>query len=155
MFKDMRNAKRQVTKEESMEILKAGEYGVFSTIGSDGYPYGVPVSYVLLNDNIYFHCAVEGNKLENIRYEAKVSFNVVGRTELVPERFTTKYESVVIFGKAEEISSVKEKEEVLLAIIEKYSSNFLEEGKAYIGRAIDKTHIVKINIEHISGKVSR
>jgi nitroimidazol reductase NimA-like FMN-containing flavoprotein (pyridoxamine 5'-phosphate oxidase superfamily) len=155
MFKDMRNSKRQVTREESLEILKAGEYGVFSTLGSDGYPYGVPVSYVLLNDSIYFHCAMEGNKLDNIRHEAKVSFNVVGSTELVPERFTTKYESVIVYGRAEEISSKEEKIKVLLAIIEKYSQDFLEEGKAYIDRAVDKTHIVKINIEHISGKANR
>jgi uncharacterized protein len=155
MFKDMRNSKRQISEGESLAILEAGEYGVLSTIGEDGYPYGVPVSYVLIDRSIYFHCATEGAKLSNIRNNNKVSFSVVGNTEVIPDKFTTKYESAIVFGKAEEINDKEEKEKVLMNIAEKYSKSFLEEGKAYISRAVDKTSIVKINIEHISGKVNR
>ena len=155
MFKVMRNAKRQISIEESMEILKAGEYGVFSTVGSDGYPYGVPVSYVVMDNAIYIHCAMEGNKLDNIRHEAKVSFSVVGDNDLAPEKFTTRYESVIVYGHAEEIKALDEKERALLAIIYKYSKDFLTEGKAYIATAISVTHIIKINIDHLTGKSNR
>jgi len=155
MFKDMRNANRQISKEESMQILKDAEFGVFSTVGINGYPYGVPVSYILMDNAIYIHCAMEGNKLENIRYEPKVSFSVVGNTELIPEKFTTKYESVIVYGRAEEITALDEKESALLSIIDKYSKDFLAQGKAYITRAIDKTHIIKINIDHLTGKSLR
>ncbi len=33
--------------------------------GEDGYPYGVPVNYVVDKDKIYFHCAKDaGHKVE-------------------------------------------------------------------------------------------
>lgn len=155
MFKEMRNSKRQISEVESLAILEAGEYGVLSTIGENGYPYGVPVSFVLIDRNIYFHCATEGVKLSNIRNNNKASFCVVGDTEVIPEKFTTKYESVIVFGSAEEVIDKEEKEKVLMAIAEKYSKNFLKEGKAYVGRAVNQTCIVRINIEHISGKANR
>jgi uncharacterized protein len=155
MFKEMRNNKRQVSESESLAILETGEYGVFSTVGDNGYPYGVPVSYVLIDRSIYFHCATEGAKLNNIRNNNKVSFSVVGNTEVIPHKFTTKYESVIVFGTAEEVSDKDEKEKVLMAIAEKYSKDFLKEGRSYIERAVDQTSIVKINIEHISGKANR
>lgn len=64
MFYEMRRKDRLLTEKEAKEILSEGEYGVLSTIGEDGYPYGVPVNYVYLNDSIYFHCAADvGHKL--------------------------------------------------------------------------------------------
>ena len=44
MFEAMRRKERQITGEETEEILKNGEYGIFSSVGEDGYPYGVPVT---------------------------------------------------------------------------------------------------------------
>ena len=67
MKREMRRKDRLLTEKEAREILSEGEYGVLSTMGENGYPYGVPVNYVYLNDNIYFHCAADvGPKLENI-----------------------------------------------------------------------------------------
>ena len=45
MFAQMRRAERALSEEESLGILRCGQYGILSTIGPDGYPYGVPVSY--------------------------------------------------------------------------------------------------------------
>ncbi|MGF7060310.1 pyridoxamine 5'-phosphate oxidase family protein [Brassicibacter mesophilus] len=154
MFKEMRKAERKITDLESYEILENGEYGVLSTIGTNGYAYGVPVSYVLLNNCIYFHCATEGSKLENISTNNKVSFCVIGKTEILPEKFSTKYESVIIFGKAVEVYN-EEKEDALEAIINKYSRDYLEVGKTYINTSKNKTKVIKIIVEHITGKARR
>lgn len=35
------------------------------------YHYGVPLSYVFMNNSIYFHCAAIGHKPENIHYNNK------------------------------------------------------------------------------------
>ena len=45
MFAEMRRQDRKLTQEEAEAILREGQYGVLSTTGEDGYPYGVPVSY--------------------------------------------------------------------------------------------------------------
>ncbi|GAA0086402.1 pyridoxamine 5'-phosphate oxidase family protein [Clostridium sp. CTA-7] len=154
MFKEMRRKDREIEALEAIEVLKKCEYGILSTVDENGYPYGVPLSYVYANDSIYFHSAVEGHKLENIKKNDKVSFCVVGQTDVLPDKFSTKYESVIIFGRAKEVFD-DEKNAALLELINKYSADYIEKGKTYIKNANDKTKVIKISIDHISGKGRR
>ena len=151
MFREMRRKDKELTKEEMFEILKKEEYGVISTIGEDNYPYGVPVNYVYHNNCIYFHCAVEGHKLDNMKFNSNVSFTIVCDTELIPKQFSTKFKSVIIFGKAVEVFD-EEKEEGLVAVLEKFSSAFMESGMKYIKNASIDTKVFKIEIKHMSVK---
>ena len=108
--------------------------------------------YVFINDSIYFHCAIEGHKLENIAYNDKVSICVVGKAEVVPEKFTTNYESVIAFGRAKEVKG-DEKEIALIALIGKYSPEHISEGREYIKR-LDRTSYRHL-LERITGKARR
>ena len=76
---------------------------------------------------------------------------MVGDYKILQERFSTVYESVVIFGNAEKVSG-EEKVNSLKELIYKYSPNFIEEGMTYIDKAVEKTEVVKINIERMTGK---
>ncbi len=154
MFKEMRRQDRKIDNTAAARILEEGQYGILSTTGSSGYAYGVPVSYAYSNGCIYFHCAVEGQKLENIEYNNKVSFCVVGATELLPEKFSTKYESVIVFGKASEVYG-DEKQEALVAILRKYSPEYMDKGMKYINNDSSKTKVIKIEPEHMTGKARR
>lgn len=154
MFREFRRKDRKLTDIEVIEILKNCEYGVLSTVSEDGYAYGVPVNYVYMNDSIYFHCATEGHKLDNIKKDNRVSFCVVGQTFLLPEKFSTKYESVIFFGKATEVFD-DEKCTALLELVNKYSPDYVEKGKEYIKNASPKTKVIKISAEHMSGKARR
>lgn len=154
MFKEMRRKDRELKIDEIIEILKNNSYGVLSTVSENGYPYGVPISYVYFNNSIFFHCAVNGHKLDNISNNSKVSFCVVGRTHILPDKFSTEYESAIVFGNAIEVSN-DEKNLALLEIINKYSADFIEQGKEYIKNASNATKVIKINIEHMSGKARR
>ena len=148
----MRRQDKVISLKEALRILHEGEYGVLSTVGADGQPYGVPLNYVLLGDNrIFFHCAPIGHKLTNIRNNQKVSFCVVGRTKLLPAEFNTQFESVLVFGKAS-LAQGSERLEALQALIEKYSPEFQAEGKAYIEAMHHSTEIINIEITSISGK---
>lgn len=154
MFREMRKKQREITKEESIKVLNSGEYGILATIGENGFPYATPLSYVYYNDAIYFHCAVEGNKLDNITFNEKVSFCVVGKTKVLPEKFSTEYESVIVFGRAFKIEK-EEKIEGLRAIAQKYSPGFTKEALEYIERAEGATCVIKIEIDRITGKARR
>ena len=154
MFKEMRRKDRMIEPDEVQEILMNAEYGTLATIGEDGYPYSIPLSFCFVDGAIFFHCAGSGKKLDDIRFNSKVSFSVVGDTKVIPEKFTTKYESVILFGAAEIVSG-ENKEKGLLGLVEKYSPDFYEAGKQYIARAADHTTVVKITIDHITGKASR
>lgn len=151
MFKEVRKTERKISEAATVEVLNKGEYGILSTVGEDGYPYGVPLSYVYMNDGIYFHCAIEGHKLENIRFNEKGSFCVVGNTEVLAEKFSTKYESAIVFGTIIEVVQ-EEKEQALLRFIEKYSANYMEQGKNYIKTGAARAKVMKLCIQHSSGK---
>lgn len=152
MFREMRRSDRQCTKDQAITILEKCEYGVLSTVSQDGYSYGVPLSYVFKDSHIYFHSATTGHKLENIESNPKVSFCVVGDKQTLPEKFSTSYESVIVFGQASEVVG-EEKKDALLALVVKYSPDYLEKGKQYIDNSGEKTTVVKITVEQITGKV--
>jgi nitroimidazol reductase NimA-like FMN-containing flavoprotein (pyridoxamine 5'-phosphate oxidase superfamily) len=151
---ELRRKDRSMPASNAEDLLIRGENGVLSTVGADGQPYGVPLSYVYQNGCIYFHCALEGHKLDNMAENPKVSFCVVGRTRILPDRFATDYESVVAFGGASEVRG-GERLSALLGLLEKYSPAYIEEGKRYIDQKEKVTRVMKIEIGHISGKARR
>jgi hypothetical protein len=132
-------------------LLQNGEYGVLSTVDGNEQPYGVPLNYVLMNNCIYFHCALEGHKLDNLVANPKVSFCVVGRTKVLPAEFSTEFESVIVFGRASVIEG-EERYQALNALIEKYSPEFVSEGSAYIEKFDSQTNVVRIEIQQMTGK---
>ncbi|CVK20996.1 pyridoxamine 5'-phosphate oxidase family protein [Sporomusa sphaeroides] len=152
MFTAMRRIDRQVSTEETIRILEKCEYGVLSTVNQEGYSYGVPLSYIYKDGSIYFHSANDGYKLKNIAGNGKVSFCVVGQKQSMPEKFTTSYESVIVFGQATVVLG-QEKQEALLGLISKYGPDYLEQGKEYIRKSQDRTTVIKITVEHMTGKV--
>ena len=153
MFKEMRRKDKSIEKEQALKLLESGQYGILSTVGENGYAYGVPLNYAYYEGSIYFHSALEGKKLDSISFNDRVSFCVVGNTMSIPDKFSYKYESVIVFGRAIEVND-KEKEDALVALIEKYSGEFMEKGMKYIKKDINKTKVIKVNIEHLTGKGS-
>lgn len=151
MFREMRRSDKALTNEEMLDILNTAEYGILSTVGADGYPYGVPVNFVYIDNKIYFHAAVTGHKLDNITFHDKVSFTVVKDVELIPDDFNTKYKSVIAFGKVKELP-IDKKNEIYVAILKKFSKNFMEAGMKYIEEAGEKARVYEIDIEHMTAK---
>jgi nitroimidazol reductase NimA-like FMN-containing flavoprotein (pyridoxamine 5'-phosphate oxidase superfamily) len=147
----MRRTDRLLNDKEAIAILKIGEYGVLSTISEDDTPYGVPLNYCLLDTTIYFHCATEGRKIDNILSNANISFCVVGKTELLPDEFSTKFQSCIVQGIAAEVFT-HEKQTALLGLVEKYSPQYVAKGTQYIEKVQGKTRVFKLSIETMSGK---
>ncbi|MDD3627894.1 MAG: pyridoxamine 5'-phosphate oxidase family protein [bacterium] len=153
-MREMRRKDKAVPEDYAYEILNSGEFGVLSTVSEEGKPYGVPLNFCVIDNCVYFHCAIEGEKIDNIRQNPYVSFCVVGETEILPEEFTTKYESVIIFGKIEEVFN-GEKQKGLEGLVRKYTPEFFDKGIKYIPTQIKQTRVFKITIERITGKAQR
>ena len=154
MRHELRNKKRGITESEARELLERGEYGILSTCDADGRPYGIPLSYCVIDNAIYFHCATEGHKLKNIAANSKVSFCVVGKTEVLPDQFATRFESVIVSGRTTEVFG-REKQLGLEGLLPKYSAGFVAEGLNYIDAAREQTRVFKISIDNITGKARR
>jgi nitroimidazol reductase NimA-like FMN-containing flavoprotein (pyridoxamine 5'-phosphate oxidase superfamily) len=152
MYREIRRQERALEETRVQALLLGGEYGVLSTTSVDGGVYGFPMSYAVENEFIYFHCTMVGHKIDNIEANPLVSFCVVGNTRVLPSAFSTAYESVVVFGVIETINKEAEKRNALRLLIKKYSPEFVTEGDLYIDRAIQKTKILKLTIDRITGK---
>lgn len=146
MFRELRRQDRSLSKEQSLEILRNEKFGILSLFGEDGYPYGVPIHYVMIGDSLFFHCSLEnGHKVEAIKKNSNISFTVVETENGV------KAKSVIIFGNATEV--VNKRQFVLEKIVEKFVPEVMwENAKAGIPYAIESISAFEINYKHISGK---
>jgi len=153
-MKELRRKDRAISKEEAIALLNKAEYGVLSTVSESGKPYGVPLNFCVIGHCLYFHCALEGQKIDNINHNKSVSFCAVGSTEILPEKFGTKYESIILAGEAEEVFDAN-KQIALEGLLRKYSLEFVDEGMAYIANLKEKTRVFKISIDTLTGKARK
>lgn len=149
----VRRQDRLLSEKEAYELLKNGEYGLLSLVTPEGFPYGIPVSFVWDGgDNIYFHCAREGKKLLCMDFLPKASFCIVGKTKVVPDKFTTGYESIVLECSVRKGLAADERMMALRLLLEKYSPDDMAVGMKYAEKSFGRTEIVCLTVEKFSGK---
>lgn len=152
MFRAVRREKLVLPEDVCLDILRNGSYGTLALLGDDDYPYAVPVNYVFDGSAIWVHCALEGHKIDAIRRHAKVSFSVVESDTVSPEDLSTNYRSVLAFGKACLVTDAEQKLTALRALCQKYAPDVSMDVEAYIAKTQPKTGVIKVTVEHISGK---
>lgn len=148
----MRRKDREMGEEFALNVLKNCEYAFLSMNLDDNTPYCIPISPVLEGKSIYFHSAKAGTKTDILNKRNNVCVTCVGKTNLVPEKFTTEYESAIAFGKAYEITDDKSKIDALKLICEKFAKSNMENFNDAIERSLAITAIWRIDIESITGK---
>ena len=149
------------SKEKIIEFLSSEQTGRVASIDENGFPQIIPMNFVFINDVIYMHSHVRGEKLDNIRRNQKVGFEVDKNLEFLPSYFTdptyaefadTLYISVVIKGNASIISNKEEKTIALNGLMEKYQP---EGGYEPIKPDMDVlkgVEVIKIVPESLTGK---
>lgn len=153
MFREMRRKNQLLTLEENEEILKRSTSGVLSVMGDEDYPYTVPLSFIYTENKIYFHSAITGHKIDAIEKNNKVSFCVIDKDVILPEKFTTCFQSVIVFGRAYIVDDEKEIKTAIIKLAEKYSPTQSSENiKEEFYRWQNKFIIIRLDIEHITGK---
>ncbi len=151
----MNRPERRMSDEDARSLLKSQTYGVLSLVGGNGAPYGVPLNYFYAETEnaLFFHCAKSGRKTDAIRNDSRVSFAVIGRADIDALRFTTLYESVIVEGRAAIIEADDEKRLRLRQLCEVLTPGAARRD-AVIEAYLQRTTIVRIDIEKISGKAN-
>jgi len=149
------------SKEKIIEFLSSQQTGRISSIDEDGYPQIIPMNFVFINDAIYMHSHVRGEKLDNIRRNQKVGFEVDKNLEFLPSYFSdptdasladTLYISVVIKGNASIVSDKEEKTTALNGLMKKYQpEGGYEPIKPEMG-VLDEVVVIKIVPKSLRGK---
>lgn len=152
----IRRQDRLLSEEESMTLLRNGEYGYLSMISENDKPYGIPISYVWNEDDyIYLHCAPEGNKLRAIAKNINVSFCVVGHTRVLPSSFSTEYQSIVLKGTIDLVSDDAECMKAFELLLDKYSPDDKVTGMKYAEKSLHQTRVLRVTIDEWSGKTNK
>ncbi|MHC4725814.1 MAG: pyridoxamine 5'-phosphate oxidase family protein [Planctomycetota bacterium] len=121
-------------------------------LSENGQPYIIPLCFGYKNITLYFHTALEGKKLDILRKNNNVCFEIDTDRELVKGKkacnCSMKYRSVIGFGKAELIEDIELKRKALNIIMQNYYEGFFK----YPDVSIQNTVIIKVEIESMTGK---
>ena len=149
----MRRFRQLLPEEETLDILKNGTNGVLALCGSDGEPYAVPISYAYADGKLYFHGAGVGHKHDIIKENPRASFAVVQQDEIVPEKFTTYFKSVIAFGTIKYAETREEIRHGIELLAKKYSPLETDEAvQAEIAASGKGMRVFVLEIEKITGK---
>jgi len=153
----MRKLNKKITDESVIiDLLNTCHTGRLGTVGKDGRPMVKPLNFAYHEGRIYFHCAREGEKLNDIRRDDRVCFEVdlpvayVRGAMETPCRSEYLYRSAIAHGRA---TIVEDRAERLLGL-DCLMAKYQPEGGygPYPEDKLALTCIVRIDIEDISGK---
>ena len=116
--------------------------------------YGLkPEECALVGDQIFFHCAKTGHKIDAIRNYEKASFCVIDQDKIVSEEYTTYFRSVIAFGRVHILENEEEKMHAIRILAGKYSGDQGTEGiDREIGKSFANLCMLQFDIEHLTGK---
>lgn len=151
----MRREDRLVPEETARNIIACAEYGIFTTADASGQPYGVAVLHVIEGDSIYFHCALEGRKLDNLRENPKVCMSFIASMSRDEEAYTHRYESAIAEGTAAVVEDREEKIHALRLICKRYAAGSFKDTDEYILGRLENTAVCRMDMETLCGRVNK
>ena len=143
------------------EFLNQEHVGRISSIDENGYPQIIPMNFVYVDNSIYMHSHIRGEKIENIRRNNKVGFEVDRELEFLPSYFEdpknasladTLYISVVIKGKASLVTDKEEKTLALNGLMEKYQPEGIYDPIQPSMKILDGVAVIKVIPDSLFGK---
>jgi len=149
------------SRRKILEFLNSQPVGRIASIDGDGYPQVIPMNFVHHNGVIYMHSHPFGEKLDNIRRNPKVGFEVDQHICFLPSYYfhktdasqaDTLYISVVVKGKAEIVEENEEKALALNALMEKYQKEGRYEALDSNMSSVRDVAVIKITPREMNGK---
>ena len=149
------------SKDKIIKFLNEESTGRISSIDEQGFPQIIPMNFVFLNDLVYMHSHIRGEKIENIKRNSKVGFEVDRNLEFLPSYFSdpedasladTLYISVVIKGEAQLVEDNEEKVLALNGLMEKYQPEGQYKPMNKNMGVLDATAVIKIIPKEMNGK---
>ena len=149
------------SKHKMIEFLNEQPVGRVASLDGSGYPQVIPMNFVYHDGAVYMHSHPFGEKLDNIRRNPNVGFEVDHHICFLPSYFfhptdasqaDTLYISVVIKGKAEIVHGNEEKALALSALMEKYQKEGRYEALDANMPSVHEVAIIKVIPRDMRGK---
>ena len=148
----MRRLEKEIKDRKQIETIMAKAKCCRIALVDGILPYIVPINFAVNNNHLYFHSANEGKKIDILRKNNSVCFEIDIEGEIVESKtacsWGMKYVSVIGFGQAFFIEDNTKKRKALDILMEKYAgrSDF-----SYSDNDLDKIIIIDVKIVEISG----
>lgn len=145
-----------LTKEQIDDLFKRAEVGRLGTFSSNGFPYVLPMHFVYVDNKIYMHGLPKGKKIDNIKFNSNVCFEVDEMLSLLyegvenPCDVNTEFNSIIVEGKASLVSDFDEKKMALSYIVAKFTPHLVD--KELPSKMINGTAVIKIDILECVGR---
>ena len=149
------------SKNKIIEFLNQESTGRIASIDSNGFPQIIPMNFVFLENMIYMHSHVKGEKIDNIKLNPKVGFEVDRNLEFLPSYFSdpddasladTLYISVVMKGEANLVENKKEKTLALNGLMEKYQPEGQYKPMREDMDVLNATAVINVTPKEMNGK---
>ncbi len=145
----MRRSEREITDPAVMEDVLSRATVCHLGLCDDEQPYVVPMNFGYENRTLYFHSATEGQKLDILRRNNRVCFQVDTDVEIVVGdtgcNCRTRYRSVIGFGLATFIEDPAEKRRALVVLMRHYASGtFVFPDDAVAGMCVFRVDIARM-----------
>ncbi len=148
----MRKESRAMSSDWALEVMRKAPYITVSFTRCDGSAYGLPLSLASADGKVwYFHCALEGEKLDCIAAHPEVCLSAV--TRCVPTAgpkdgsFSLQYKSAIAFGHAEMVADDAEKVEALRLISQRFLPGHMDCFDAAVSQSLAHTAVVRITLD--------
>ena len=150
-FREMRRLKQELSKKECREILDKSIRGFLSVTGDGGYPYAFPINFLYNDGSLFFHCALEGHKMDAIRSCDKACFSVLSEPVKEPGEWWYNVNSVICFGRIREITDRERHDAILRKLGQKYFPEGYDIDYDMLKNA-RRAAVLEFTIEHMTGK---
>jgi hypothetical protein len=150
----MRRKEKQIVDLPAIESVISKAEICHLALSVNDRPYVVPLCFGYQAKTLYFHSAAAGKKLEMIRANPQVCFELVVDNRIITAdqacNWSMKYKSVIGFGKASVIEDKAERTKALTIIMKQYADQSWE----FKPSLLEKTVLIRVEIEEMTGKQS-
>ncbi|RXK14500.1 nimA protein [Halarcobacter mediterraneus] len=145
-----------LTEEQISDLFSRSEVGRLGTYSEDGYPYILPMHFVYFDNKIYMHGLPKGKKIDNIKFNSNVCFEIDEMISLLyegvenPCDVNTEFNSIILRGRASLINDFNEKHTALSKIVEKFTPHL--KNKELPEKMVKGTAVIRIDILDYVGR---
>jgi uncharacterized protein len=151
----MRRKDKEITEQQEIEKILNDAEVIRIAMVDEGEPYLVALNHAYVDGCIYVHSAKDGRKIDILRKNNKVAFQADTDVKIIlkdeASECTTRYLSVFGTGKAVFVDNKEEKTKALDALMVKHTG---KGGFEYPEKVFERTLVIKVEIESMTGKRS-
>lgn len=148
----MRRKDREMGRAFALAVLDKAQWMTMAMVDGAGRPYCVPVSLARDGEELILHSAMAGEKVEALRTRPWVCVTAVGDTHVVPEEYSTEYESAIVQGPVREVTDPAEKRAALWVLTKRYCPDHLAQFDRMVEESLKRTAVFRISIQELTGK---